>query len=1376
LQQSSRQLAMHVKSVFATLVFILILLVNQCLSQQLAFNHFSVESGLSQSAALTIAQDAQGFIWVGTRGGLNKYDTRGFTVYKNNPADSSSISNNYILSSLGDSKGTLWIGTRDGLNKYNPQNESFDRLGGSAQKNNGFTGHSINCIFEDSKKNIWIGTNNGLNLLVDRDKNVFQAFLQSPPAKVRYDINAITEDHLGNLWLGTTNGLLKINPKKDFSNPEIFRHEAGKSGSLADNYIMALLTDAQQNLWIGTLKNGLDRLNKDGFFTHYTHNNANTNSLVNDNVRKLVPDNKGNIWIGTQEGLSIFSSASNIFTNYTHDPDDKKSLSQNSIHSIFKDTNGTMWVGTFFGGVNIVYSNAFQLYQNNKRPNSLSNNVISSMVEDVNHNLWIGTEGGGLNYFDHQTNNFTHYKNMPGDSNSLPSNLIKVVYGDKSGRIWVGTNAGGLCVFNASTNRFSQFKNVNQTNPANISGSEIVAMQQDSRQRIWMGAQSGLTYINSQAASTINRTIPAPFTLPNTDVHYLLEDSQRNLWIGTAAGLHVLTEKTQQLNSFAGGSLKKTIQTAFVNCITEDAKGRIWIGTAFGGLAMYNPTKQDLDFYAEKNGLPNNNVLGIVADNQGFLWISTDNGLAKFDIGTKTFKTYTAADGLAGDQFNYNSFLKANNGELLFGGYNGITAFFPNKIENNPYAAPIVFTGLQLFNEPVHVNDQSGLLTQNINATQSLRLKYNQNVFTIDFALLNFTKSEKNKYSHKLEGFDKDCIESATSSASYTNVPPGSYTFWVKGANNDGLWGKPVALKIKVLPPFWLTWWAYLLYILFAAAIVFFVTRFIYLRALIKKEDDLHQVKLNFFTNISHEIRTHLTLIMAPVDKLLDTANQDSFNQQKHQLKNVRTNANRLLKLVSELMDFRKAETNHLKLQVAEYNLVEFLQDIFSSFQSLSHTKNIDASFVHQTDNLPLYFDREQLEKVFFNLLTNAFKFTPEGGKIILALGQKNNEAMVTITDNGRGIAPEYLDKLFNNFFQVADHGLQNTGYGIGLALTKNIVELHKGTIAVESKPATAGESGKTSFSVALPLGKKHIDESLLTAPFTLPVKKFTQEIVSAETIVNDPVLTEKSHTMLIAEDNPGLRQLIKETFEHQFNIIETENGLLGWEQATEQIPDMIVSDVMMPEMDGFTLCGKLKTDERTSHIPVILLTAKSAHTDQISGLENGADIYLTKPFSTKVLELHVRNLLASREKMRLRYSQQILAGTATDTPSEASEAVPYMNPIDKEFLDKMESLTDEYMDDPEFGVDMLCKKVAMSRPVLYKKLKAITNLSVNDFVKSLRLKKAAELLAQKRFTVYEVSYAVGYNDSKYFSREFKKLYGKSPSEYSGVEAGMDEE
>ncbi|MBN9300029.1 MAG: response regulator [Filimonas sp.] len=1336
------------------LILLLIVCLKELKGQNVAFTHLSVENGLSANSVLSVTQDGNGFMWFGTRIGLNRYDGARFKLYKNDPKDSTSLISNNVNTLYCDSRKILWVGSSGGLNKYNSVTDNFEKI----RFSDSFV---VFCIYEDRKGRLWVGTSEGLYVITDVQRNVWTSFRQQASIS-GLPVRSVREDGDGNIWAGTTKGLTKMTPHGNDYTYQVFTHNPNDAKSLGAGYVTAIAEDANHHLWIGTQNDGLNLYDPaTQSFAHYTASANNKAGLVNNIIRTILPVRDGKLWIATQEGISILDPVAHTFTSYQHDAGNKKSLSQNSVYSIYEDANGSIWAGTYFGGVNTTYpyTTYFTIYQNNEHTSSLSSNVVSSIVEDAKHNLWIGTEGGGLNYLNRVTGTFTIYKNRVNDATSLGSNLVKAVYIDRDDNVWCGTHGGGLNVLDRATNRFHRY--LYEPNDPQTAVSEITSLAEDKDGRFWMVTNNGFKVFRRKGTSLEPLDLKKEIgNFPGVQTTVLYQDRKQNIWVGAGPGLYVIN-----------GNTFREVNTSYrVNSICEDADGHIWLGLNYGGVAMYDPASGKLISYTEKDGLPNSNVLGILEDDHRNLWLSTDNGLVKFSPKLKTFQSYTVSDGLPGNDFNYNSYLKDSKGEFFFGGLNGFAGFYPDKIESNKYVAPIVFTGLKLYNEPVGIDGTDGLLNMNVTATKKIVFKHDQDVFTIDFALLNYIKSNKNKYAYRLEGFDKMWNEVNVPSATFTNLPSGSYTLYVKGANNDGVWSEPITMVIKVLPPFWLTWWAYCIYIIAIASMLFLVIRYFFLRELLKKEDELHQVKLNFFTNISHEIRTHLTLVMAPVDQVLDKKDKDGFEYQL--LSQVKYNANRLLRLVNELMDFRKAETAHLQLQVSRNNIVPFLQEIYDSFREVSQSKNIRTSFIHDAEDIPVYFDQAQLEKVFFNLLINAFKFTEAGGYVSLSVAQKEGKVVINVKDNGRGIAPEYLDKLFTNFFQVADHGFQNTGYGIGLALSKHIVELHKGTIAVESEPAAEGKDGYTCFTVSLLQGNMHFagDEKIQQVDAQAPGEKHEALSPAANiaAIVNDA--DEKPLTLLIAEDNPELRALVVQTFAQQYNIIECVNGAEGWDEAVGQIPDLIISDVMMPEMDGLAFCEKIKTDERTSHIPVILLTAKSAQSDLVSGLETGADVYVTKPFSTKALELNVRNLLASREKMRIRLSKQLQQPVVQE---EAHVEVQdnYVNTVDKEFLERVIQLIHEHIDDPDFGVDMLSRKVAMSQPILYKKIKAVTNMSVNEFVKSLRLKKAAELLLQKNMTVYEVAYAVGYNDRKYFSREFKKQFGKTPSEYVGGES-----
>ncbi|RXK61665.1 response regulator [Lacibacter luteus] len=1318
-------------------------------AQKLSFHHLTVEQGLSQNTVLSIAQDARGFMWMGTRYGLNRFDGHSFINYQNNPNDPRSISNNYINCVYSDSKKNLWIGTENGLNRFESETNSFNHY--SLPFPDKRKDQVISCIDETKDGMLWVGTFGRL-FSAATGSDEFKIVVSAGGTPFYYtSIKRVYRDHAGFIWVATTTGLVRLQKTSGGYTEKKFVNEAANSNSLSDNYVTSVTEDKAGNLWVGTI-NGLNLFNRatESFTRFYS---AQANSIINNNIRTLLCDKEGKLWIGTQEGVSIVEPQTKTFTSYQNNAADEKSLSQNSVHSIFEDANGSVWVGTFFGGVNLTYKDKtiFTTWRNKGPASGISNNVVSSIVADEEKNLWIGTEGGGLNYVNRSTGNVSTYRNQPGHAGSIGSNLVKTVFIDRDKQLWVGTHGAGLALFNKQTQQFQSFY-INETENSRKQ-SEVVAIMEDSEHNFWVGKHSGL-YVFKRTGTVLTDAPQQSYlkTLSSASISYLIEDRNKNIWIGTLNGLYVfnLLKKTLQ-----PVQLKTNNPVVNINCIKEDSDGNIWIGIHYGGLIKYQPATKAYSSFTTKDGLPNDNVVGILEDNNENLWLSTGNGLVKFTTADTSFHTYTAGDGLAGNEFNYNAFYKDSNGEMFFGGINGFTGFYPNEIETNEVSAPLVFTGLKLFNTKVDINDATDLLKKDISYTHKLEFGYNQHTFTIEFALLNFIKPSKNKYAYKLEGAGKEWTEINQPSATFTNLAEGSYTLWVKGSNNDGVWGKPVQMQITILPPFWKSWWAFFIYLLLLATVLFFIVRYFYLQALLRRDQELHQVKLNFFTNISHEIRTHLTLIMTPVEKMQQENKANNILSQ--QLSNVRTNADRLLKLVSELMDFRKAETNHLKLYVAKHDLVAFLHSIYSSFEELSLSKNIRLSFVHNKPSIPVWFDKEQMEKVIFNLLTNAFKFTAEGGQVLLHVEEQDKQVLIKVTDNGRGIAPEYIDKLFTNFFQVNDHTTQNTGYGIGLALSKNITELHKGTLTVESETSETAANNRTCFTVTLLKGNAHFSNEELSLQSELESMHTPAAISEATELPEAEQLPEATQrTVLIVEDNAELRELIKETLQHSYKIIEAENGATGWQFSTEEIPDLVVSDVMMPEMDGFELCSRLKTDERTSHIPVVLLTAKTAQSDHVSGLTKGADSYLTKPFSTQVLELTVRNLLAARDVLSKRYSKQFFLQPKNVTIDNTEE----------QFLTKLILIIEEHLDHPDFGVDMLAQKIAMSQSVLYKKLKALTDMSVNDFIKSIRLKRAAQLLRMQQYSVFEVGYMVGFSDRKYFSKEFKKQFGKTPSEF----------
>jgi ligand-binding sensor domain-containing protein/signal transduction histidine kinase/CheY-like chemotaxis protein/AraC-like DNA-binding protein len=1346
---------------FSAIGFCLLLLICTSLYAQkpIVFNHLTMENGLSQNSVMAIAQDKNQLIWMGTKHGLNRYDGYRFKIYSNKSDNHNSISDNVITTLLSDSKGRLWVGTENGLNIYNEKTDRFFRIN-KKKPAKSFSCDSVECVYEDPQKNIWIGTENGLNLVIDAEKQIFKKFLFDQP-NYKSGLNhvfSVFKDDKQNLWAGTFNGLVRIYQIKGKYHFEIFRHRTNDPGSISSNAVKSIVIDKQKRLWLGTY-NGLNLFDYEHkTFTRYQTSATDPNSIVNNDIRKLTCDKTGNIWIGTQEGLSILDPNTRKFSNYRYDPEQSIGLSQNSIHSIFQDLNGSMYVGTFYKGVNVVYPSAtpFTVYRNSKKQQGLSSNIVSAMAEDQSHNLWIGTEGGGLNYVNRSNHTFTYYKSEPNNSNGLNSNLIKTLCLDKTGQLLVGTHRGGLYVFNPATQNFRKITNVR--NVKNTPGdAEVIAITEDSNGTVWVGSKDGLSILtktNGVYAATTTKSILEK-SLRNKYIQVIFEDNAKNIWIGTKAGLYVYNPASKRITPFYQNKANAAgVTSGHINCIVQLQNGNICVGTAFGGLTIFDNKTRAFKNYSEKDGLPNSNVFGVIEDEEQNLWISTDKGLSKLLTAKGKFINYTKSDGLSGNDFNIRSFLKDSRGELFFGGYDGLTAFYPKQIDINKNIAPIAFTGLKLFNQPVMVNGTDGILKEDIKNTRQISFEHDENNFTLDFALLNYIKPEKNSYSYILKGHSKNWTKTDIPSVSYADLPSGNYIFMVTGNNNDGNpSGKAASIKITILPPFWATWWAYLIYLAFFSGLLFLIVRYLFVRALLKRTEDIQKMKLNFFTYVAHEIRTPLTLILGPLEKLSNQYQTDT--ELNRQLVPIKNNANRLMRLITELMDFRKAETGHLTLHVTEDNIIEFINEIFISFAHLAQSSHIQYEFVHPEENIKLFFDKRQLEKVIFNLLSNAFKFCDEGGEISVSVLEIDDEIIISIADNGVGIPVDSLKGLFSDYFQV-DEQQSQIGSGIGLALSKAIVEEHQGHIAVESTPAENGSRGFTKFTVRLKKGKSHFKTALFDGVKDYPAQSnlYTQQDEKAITVVNrEKEIDSSAETILVVEDNSEIRSLIISLVSSQYQVSESENGLLGWETAVETLPDLIICDIMMPVMDGIELCRRLKQDERTSHIPVIILTARSSHIHQVSGLETGADAYITKPFSPELLLLNVRNLLMSRQIMRQKFLQHIHL-----QPKDLT-----FNAIDEVFMQKLLSYIDQHIADEDFGVSELASMIGMSKPVLYKKIRQLTNLSVNDFVKSIRLKKAMELFKQNRFTIYEVAYQVGFNDPKYFSREFKKQFGKSP-------------
>jgi len=1341
------------------ILLLFLILKNNVFSQNLIFNNLNIQDGLSHTSVLCMAQDQQGFIWMGSGSGLNRYDSKTFRVYKKEQDKSAGISGNFISCMLNDSKNNLWVGTLTGLNKYNSEKDNFTNYLHD-DRTESISSNFIKCIYEDKKGKIWVGTKKGLNIIENAQKTTFtKLYLKNQELDLlAEEINAIKQDYKGNMWVSSNDHLTRIslNFGKIISKTFKIPNKKGEPGNYCT--ITAIEEDENRQLWLGTKESGLFKFEESNeTFLSIASTLHPKNVLIHDYIRKILADKNGKLWIGTQEGLVSMDLKTLELKKFQNDPENKKSISQNSIYELFFDKDRNLWIGTYFGGVNIIYSRntPFNLIQSKgEKKNVVNNNVISSIIEFKKDNLVIGTEGGGLNFIDRVKGKIEYLKVSYLNKNSIKSNLIKKIYRDKEGFIWVGTHDGGLSMFDKDMRLIKQFENI-QNSKNTICSNNVIEVFEDNMGKIWIGTEgNGLNsfdkkkniFTHFHPDSIGNKKLNALY------IRSIIQDEIQTLWLGTDKGLFIKPQDEpgfKKYDHIFNGNMR-IADSVDISCIYRDSKNQIWLGTLADGIYLIKPKDDQLINYRTKNGIPSNQIKRLIEDKEGNIWISTDNGLSKFDEIKKTFSNYTISDGLPGNEFNFNSAFINSNGELFIGGLEGLVYFTPTAIEKNSFKNNIVFTSLKIGNKVIEPYDEQNVLTQSIWQTKKITLQYSQNELSIEFRLLNYIKPDKNIYTYYLEGFEKDWNTTSLGIATYTNLPSGNYRLVVKAANNDGNWdNKEAVLLIKVLPPIWATWWAYIIYIISIIAIVIIIFRFFWMRTHLKHEKELQQYKFDFFTNVSHEIKTHLTLIVGPLDSLEDESRSREFiNKQLHQIKK---HTKKLSTLVSELLDFRKAETGNLKLNYTKENLVEFIEEINLNFQEHAYDKHIKLSFNYSTDQIFVYIDKLQFEKVITNLILNSLKFTTIGGYIKITVEKKNNSAYIKIQDNGIGISPKYFKKLFSNYFQINNYKQENTGYGIGLALSKSIIELHNGTIEVESIPQKENQSGQTIFTLKLPLYNNGQEAK---------ISQSKNEILGFENLVENESenygIKDGFPTLLIVEDNDELREFLKDALSIHYSIYEANNGSTGLTTAENVIPDIIISDIMMPGIDGIELCKKIKANHKTNHIPIIILTAKATINDQILGLETHADAYIAKPFNLKLLETQISNLIENRKALQEKFKAQYFHNkTSIET-----------EPIEDTFMLSIIEIIETNLDNADFKVAAMAREMAMSQSVLYKKLKAISGMSVNEFVKSVRLKRAAELLKNKKYTIYEVAYMVGFTDRKYFSKEFKKIYGKNPTEF----------
>ncbi len=1384
----------------------------------ISFKHLSVEDGLSQSTVWSIYQDTEGFMWFGTRDGLNKYDGYQFTVYKNDATNPYSLSNNNIRAIYEDDSGAFWIGTYGGgLNKFNRKNETFSHYRNEPGNRNSLSHDIIFSIYKGDSGVLWIGTyGGGLNRFNCEDE-IFRHYkndTNDPKSLISNRITSLYVDHSNTLWVGTNKGLDKFDKEKQ----QFFHYRLNTemSENETENYIWSIYEDRSGILWIGTDK-GLNQFDREnGASIHYQIYPNSPNSLSSNDVRFIYEDYSNTLWVGTfGGGISQFDRVTKTFKHYKNVPGQAKSLSDDLVLSMCQDQSGGFWVGTFDGGINQFdrFGKKFMHYKSNPDvSNSLSDNNVMSIFEDHLGDIWIGTFGGGLNRYNRHTKKFFHYASHPDSSHLLSGNNVTSIYEDTSGILWAGTISKGLNKFNRQTERFTHFQH-RPNNPNSLSDNSILSVYESRDGNLWIGTlNGGLNQFDreSKKFKSYQHNPNDANSLSHNAVYSICEDSFGMLWIGTSGGgLNRFDPQTKKFINYKNDpSNTNSLSNNNIYSLYEKPTGVLWIGTAGGGLNKFDYQNKIFTHYREKAGLPNNVVYGILEDDQGFLWLSTNRGISKFNPNVAntsenlSFKNYDVIDGLQSSEFNVGAYHKSRSGEMFFGGVNGFNSFYPDRIKDNLYLPPIVFTDFQVFNQSVKIDgNNKPVLADTLGANKLLQLStlqqadrvalsYKENVFSFGFAALNYISPEKNQYAYMMEGFDKNWVYIGNKrEATYTNLDPGEYIFKVKGTNNDGIWNnKGTAIQIIITPPFWNTLW-----FRFLVAFVSLALGFIGYRARVRniktqkkkleklvmertnelqvqkefiekqaeKLLELNRIKSRLFTNISHEFRTPLTLILGPLNELI-------FNNEYHKEKNtflmMRENASRLLRLITQLLYLSKIEAGKMELSPSPGDIIAFIKRLILSFSSLSEHKQIILKFKTQYDRLKIYFDHDALEKIIYNLLSNAFKFTSPNGKITVEVTANAHSVIIGVSDTGKGIPADKLRSIFDRFYQGDDSRTrEHEGIGIGLSLTKELVELCGGTIGVKSELGVG-----TEFVVSLPLKPDSVKirnaiPLVVDVPqsvsypaslidFEKPQTNY-DEIGEKEEIESD---SEELPIVLIVEDNLEVQQYIRKILSKNYQIIVAAHGREGIQKAQQLIPDLIISDVMMPKMDGYELCHILKTNEITSHIPIILLTAKASDENKIKGLEIGADAYITKPFIPKELYIRIKNLIEQRQKLRKQFSREV--GFQPHKIAVTS--------LDEAFLKKIHAIIEEYINDPTFSSTILRNKIGMSRTQFHRKLRALTGQAPGQLIRSTRLNRAMQLLEKRAGSVSEIAFEVGFNNLSYFSKCFREQFGQLPSEF----------
>lgn len=1308
---------------------------------EFSFSTITIDDGLSNNTVFDIIQDIKGNIWVATADGLNKYDGYRLTTYRHDLEEANSLLSSNIRT-LNLFKNKILIGTNIGLSVYDTQFNTFSNYN---------LGEQVNAIVANSDSTFILLT---WSKIIEFDGHEMKVLFEDSHAA--FQSAAMSK---GDLLVGTRGGLFRFNlvSRSMVSVDEIFEKK----------FIQSILVTSD-NIWVASEGFGLYEIEKSGKINLYEYNPGKPNSLSSNHIRSIRVDSQNRLWIGTFNGLDILDLNTRKIARYSSSDVSVNSLSQNSVRAIFNDNQGGVWLGTFYGGLNYYHplQNQFSRIKHIPYSNSLSDNVVSSIVEDESGIMWIGTNEAGLNKYNPKTKHFTYYRKGKSE-NQLLSNNIKAIWTTPE-YCYIGSHGGGLARLDKKSDKIKRFHRFN----SDIISDNVYSIQEDSQRGVlWLATLNGLTSFDPKKEEFIPLSKYQPWgdvtdiqSLTSGQIYVLFIDSKHRLWIGADSGAYSYSFDKNLITHY---DIDTRQQNSRINTFYEDHLGHIWIGSA-AGLRLLNEDNQTFKTYTTREGLPNNNVLGILEDSFNRLWISTNHGLACFSLANEKIRVYTYLDGIASDQFTPYAHCKTAKGDLYFGGIEGITYFTPEEIKDNPFSPQPVINSLKVFSKEVLPNDETGILTQDISFTKELTLGPSQNSFTLSFSVPNFLSAQHSVFLYKLEGFDSGWIEMKDPHPiSYSNLPPGRYTLYLKAGNGEEKWNNnPTQLIINIQPVWWKTVYFKLFVFLFLGGLTYLLWRFLHNRQELrnqlkierlekKQKEQINQMKLGFFINISHEFRTPLTLIISPLEELLQrTTDKWSINQ----IKVMQRNANKLLYLVNQLLDYRQAELGVFALKVKKHNPSEQIKSIMDMYNRLAEQKQINFNYFNAIpDEAVVLYDTSYLELILSNLLSNAFKFTPNQGKITIRTMVDADKFTLQVIDTGSGVSEEAIKHIFERFYQSNN---KSKGTGIGLSVVKRLIDLHHGTIEVKSEPNQG-----TEFTISIPQDESlYRDEEFLKDQEVEKKYTLTSEVVDHIDVdateedldTKEDELEKDRPTILIVEDDTDVRNYLVQNLKDTANVLSSDNGLDPIDIVRENEIDLVISDVMLPGQDGFKLCKSLKQSIKTSHIPVILLTAKTTAEDQMEGLMAGADDYIVKPFRISLLKMKIENRLKQKMRMLEYYSDNMEI-----EPSEVT-----FNEMDREFLEKAKEIVEQNLDNVEFQVDDFCEAMAMSRSNLHLKMKAITGESTIEFIRKIRFNAACKMLQDGRYSVAEVSAMVGFNTPSYFTTSFKKYFGILPTDY----------